>query len=119
MPRIIIAATLDFATEAKRDEAVRLTTPVQMGTRTEEPGCHAYCFAADPGVPTRIQVYELWEDDASVHAHFQHPYYEKMKEILGGVGIVGTWNQMYQVGRQESVYNEQGVAREQFFAGPG
>ena len=117
MPKIIIAATLDFATQAARDEAVRLTTPVQMGTRNEEAGCHAYCFAADPGVPTRIQVYELWEDEASIVAHFKHAYYEQMKQILGSMGIVGTWNQLYEVARHEPVYNAQGQAREKFFTG--
>lgn len=118
MAKVVIAATLDFATQAKRDEAVRLTTPVQLATRTEEAGCHAYCFAADPAVPTRIQVYELWEDEASIAAHFKHKYYEQMKSILGGVGIVGTWNQMYQVARHEPVYDAAGNAREKFFQGP-
>ena len=115
MAKIIIAAYLDFATEAKRDEAVRLTTPVQMGTRNEEAGCHAYCFAADPGVPNRIQVYELWEDEASIAAHFKHHYYEQMKQILGSMGITGTWNQMYEVARHEPVYGANGEAREKFF----
>ncbi len=87
---IIVSATLDFATEADRDRAVTLTTSVQLATRTEEAGCHAYCFAADPAVPTRIQVYELWEDEGSLVAHFKHANYEAMKDALGGVGIVGT-----------------------------
>lgn len=115
MPKIIIAATLDFKDQATRDEAVRLTTPVQMGTRSEEPGCHAYCFAADPGVPNRIQVYELWEDHASIAAHFKHHYYEQMKQILGKCAITGTWNQMYEVARQQPVYDAQGRARDKFF----
>ena len=55
---IIISATLDFATQADRDRAVANTTAVQAATRNDEPGCHAYCFAADPAVPNRIQVYE-------------------------------------------------------------
>ncbi len=92
MPKVIVAATLDFATETDRDLAVRLTTPVQMATRTEEAGCHAYCFAADPAVPTRIQVHELWEDAAFLAAHFKHPCYLKMVEVLRSVGLVDTWN---------------------------
>ena len=57
---IIISATLDFETEADRDKAVSLTKDIQMATRTEEEGCICYCFASDPAVANRIQVYELW-----------------------------------------------------------
>ena len=73
---IIIVAALEFATEAKRDEAVALIADVQRLTRLEEPGCFDYCFAPDPAEPTRIQVYELWENSECLAAHFQHPYYD-------------------------------------------
>jgi quinol monooxygenase YgiN len=115
MPKIIIAATIDFATQEQRDEAVRLTTPVQLATRNEEPGCLAYCFAADPAVPNRIQVYELWEDHASLAAHFKHHYYDRMRQILGSMQITGAWNQMYDVARHEPVYGPGGQVRERFF----
>ena len=80
---IIVVAALGFETEADRDHAVAITADVQMATRVEEPGCHDYCFAPDPAVPTRIQVYELWEDSDSLAAHFRHPNYHKMVELLG------------------------------------
>jgi quinol monooxygenase YgiN len=115
MPMVVVAAYLDFASEAARDEAVRLTAPVQMGTRNEEDGCHAYCFAADPGVPNRIQVYELWDSAASLAAHFKHPYYARMVEVLRGVGIIDTWNQVYEVARHAPVYGPNGGANPEFF----
>ena len=115
---IIVSATLDFATEADRDRAVTLTTSVQLATRTDEAVGHAEGVAAEPAVPTRIQVYELWEDEASLVAHFKHANYEAMKEALGGVGIVATENQMYQIGRHEPVYDAQGMPRETFFNDP-
>ncbi len=59
---IIVVAALEFASQSDRDEAVALVADVQRLTREEEPGCHDYCFAPDPAVPTRMQVYELWED---------------------------------------------------------
>ena len=85
---IIVVAALEFANQADRDEAVRLTADVQRLTREEEPGCHDYCFAPDPAIATRMQVYELWEDSDSLAAHFQHPYYDRMASLLQGVGIV-------------------------------
>lgn len=58
MPQVVIHAYLEFADEATRDEAVRLTGPIQWKTRTEEPGCLEYCFAADPCVPNRVTVHD-------------------------------------------------------------
>ncbi len=112
---IIISATLDFATQADRDRAVANTTAVQAATRNDEPGCHAYCFAADPGLPNRIQVYELWEDEPSLAAHFKHKNYEDMKVVLSEVGITDTENQMYLISAHEPVYGPNGEPREKFF----
>ncbi len=112
---IIVAATLDFADQEARDKAVTITAPIQWATRVEEPGCQAYCFAADPSVDTRIQVYELWDDEASLAAHFQHPNYDAMRAALQGQGIVGTANRMFLVARDEPVYGPQGQIRDRFF----
>lgn len=114
---IIISAILDFASEADRDRAVELSTPVQKATRDDEPGCHAYCFAPDPVVPNRIQVYELWEDGPSLAAHFKHPNYDAMRDLLREVGITHTENQMYLIDAHEPVYDADGGARETFFGG--
>ena len=59
---IIVTATLSFETEEDRDRCVVASSAVQKATRDDEPGCLAYCFAADPAEPTHIQVYELWTD---------------------------------------------------------
>ena len=115
LPQVIVAAKLDFATRENRDEAVRLTAPIQMATRNEEAGCHAYCFAPDPIAPSRVQVYELWEDRASLLVHFSHPNYAKMGEILRGVGIVDTWNQVWEVGDHGPVYGADGKPNAAFF----
>ncbi len=112
---IIVVAALEFATESDRDRAVELTADVQRLTREEEQGCHDYCFAPDPAIPTRMQVYELWEDSGSLAAHFEHPYYERMASLLQGVGIVNSTNQAYLVERGESVYTESGDKKTGFF----
>ena len=112
---IIVVAALEFANQADRDEAVRLTADVQRLTREEEPGCHDYCFAPDPAIATRMQVYEQWEDSDSLAAHFQHPYYDRMASLLKGVGIVSSSNQAYLVERGEPVYTEEGEKKTGFF----
>ena len=117
MPMIVIAAQLDFADQASRDRAVLACAKIQKATRDDEPGCQAYCFAADPSEPTRIQVYELWDDGPTLAAHFKHQNYEDMKGALGSCGITGSWNQMYLVTDHEPVYDAKGQPRETFFNG--
>ena len=111
---IVVAAALEFEDQNTRDKAVDLTRDCQLVSR-EEPGCHAYCFAPDPAVPTRIQVYELWEDSASLAAHFKHVNYENMVELLGQAGIKESINQAYLSERSEPVYGPNGERKEAFF----
>ena len=112
---IIVVAALEFDNQEDRDKAVDLTRDVQMATRQEEKGCHAYCFAPDPSVPTRIQVYELWEDSDTLAAHFKHRNYEKMVEVLGSAGIRESINKAYLVEKGEPVYGPNGERKEAFF----
>jgi quinol monooxygenase YgiN len=113
---IIVVAALEFENQADRDHAVEITKDVQMATRVEEAGCHDYCFAPDPSVPTRIQVYELWEDSDALAAHFKHPNYDKMVELLGNANVKQSINQAYLVERGEPVYGPNGERKEAFFA---
>ena len=112
---IIVVAALGFENQADRDHAVNLTKDVQLATRVEEPGCHDYCFAPDPSIPTRIQVYELWEDSESLVAHFKHPNYLKMVELLSNANIKESINQAYLTDRHEPVYGPNGEKKEAYF----
>ena len=111
---IIIAGTIDFGNKGDRDKAVEIGTPLQAAGRTE-PGCLAYSFAADPCVDTRIQVYELWTDEASLAAHFEHPNYHNMRKALGEAGIIGADNSKYRVDLSEPVYDDTHTPRADFF----
>ncbi len=113
---IIVVAALEFDNTEDRDNAVALTVETQMATRVEEDGCHDYCFAPDPSVPTRIQVYELWEDSDSLAAHFTHPNYLRMVELLGQANVRQSINQAYLTQHSEPVYGPNGEMKTAFFA---
>lgn len=103
---IIVTATLSFETEADRDNAVALTTPVQRATRDDEPGCLAYCFGADPVEPTHVQVYELWTDADRLAEHFEHPNYARMVEALHNCGgFLKSENRLYAAEDRGPVYD--------------
>lgn len=112
---IIVAGTIDLADPGTMPACLEAITPLQQATREEEPGCLAYCFAPDPVVPGRIQVYELWEDEASLAAHFEHPNYLNMRSTLGGLGLKGADTHKYRVDLREPVYDEQRRPRADFF----
>jgi quinol monooxygenase YgiN len=109
---IIVVARLVFDTQEHRDKAVELSTDIQGRTRDEEPGCRMYCFAPDPCVPTEIQVYELWDDAASLEAHFKHPNYAAMVEALGSAGgLLESINRQYVADDRGTVYGDDRTPR--------
>jgi len=109
---IIVTATLSFETEADRDNAVAKTSSVQLATRNDEDGCLAYCFAADPSVPEHIQVYELWTSTDALEAHFAHPNYADMVQVLHNCGgFVKSENRLYQATDCGPVYDDSGTFR--------
>ncbi|MEO1064710.1 MAG: antibiotic biosynthesis monooxygenase [Actinomycetota bacterium] len=108
---IIVTATLSFRDQAARDAAVAATVDIQAATRDDEPGCVAYCFAADPAEPTHVQVYELWTDAASLDAHFAHPNYAAMVEALRGSGILASDNRLWLADDRGPVYDDTGTFR--------
>ncbi len=109
---IIVTARLVFETRENRDRAAESSSQVQAATRAEEPGCVAYCFAPDPAVPTEMQVFELWQDTASLEAHFTHPNYAAMVKALAGAGgLLDSINRLYVADDRGPVYGEDGRLR--------
>lgn len=113
--RIIIAGTIDLADPTSTPAALAATAALQQATRDDEPGCLAYVFSADPCVEGRICVYELWEDEASLAAHFQHANYLQMRSALGALGLRATDNKKYRVDLSEPVYDATRTPRADFF----
>ena len=111
----IISAIIDFETEKERDEVVKISIPIQKVTREQELGCISYCFAADPVVANRMQVYELWEDERSVVEHFKHANYRKMLSLFMESNIITSENQIYRIDRHEPVYDSDGNPKDSFF----
>ncbi|MEM7018713.1 MAG: antibiotic biosynthesis monooxygenase [Pseudomonadota bacterium] len=113
---IIIAGYIDLADANKMAEALERAKPLQQATRDDEPGCQAYVFSEDPCVPGRIVVYELWDDEASLAAHFKHQNYFNMGAMLADVGIAAADNNKYRCDFKEPVYDETRTPRADFFS---
>lgn len=112
---IIIAGTIDLADPARIDEAIDRAKPLQQATRDDEPGCRAYVFSVDPCVTGRIVVYELWDDEASLAAHFEHQNYLNMGAMLNEIGLANADNNKFRCDLKEPVYDETRTPRANFF----
>ena len=104
MSLIAIEASITLNDASVRDAAVAESARLQQATRDEEPGCLVYCFAADPCVPDHIQVYELWADEASLAAHFDHRNYHDMRERLGRYGLKSAVSRKLRIDKTAPVY---------------
>ena len=104
MSLIAVEASIRLKDPASRDAALAESAHFQMATRTEEPGCLVYCFAADPCEPDHIQVYELWENEEALAAHFVHPNYLAMRDLLGRFGLASAVSRKLRIDKTAPVY---------------
>ena len=111
---IVVEAAIRLADPSGRDALVAASAPIQQATRDDEAGCHVYCFAADPVEADLIQVYELWEDEATLHAHFDHPNYHAMRELLNGAGLASAVSRKLRTDAESPVYGPDRKAIEGF-----
>lgn len=101
---IAVEAAIVLSDPSRRSEIVAASAPIQAATRDDEPGCLVYCFAADPVNADLIQVYELWADEASLRAHFDHPNYHAMREMLNDAGLVSAVSRKLRIDAAAPVY---------------
>ena len=104
MSLIAVEAALVVADPSQRDAIVASSAPIQAATRRDEPGCLVYSFAADAVEPDLIQVYELWDDEQSLAAHFLHPNYAAMRDLLHSAGLKSTASRKLRIDATAPVY---------------
>lgn len=92
-----------------RDRLVAGTKDLQHATETEEPGCVVYAITADAVNPGRIRVVELWEDAATLEAHFKHPNIFATGEILRSEPRLGGGVVKYRIDAIDGVKGPDGM----------
>jgi quinol monooxygenase YgiN len=112
MAKIVISAQIDLD-PAKREEALRTAQPWIDGALSQ-PGCIHYDWSADVNNPSRVNVFEEWESEASLAAHFAGPQYAGMLGHIGQSGLIGAVSRKYRVDAEAEVYGGDGKPTEQF-----
>ena len=92
---LVIAGTLHIDPE-KRDSAIAAAVEMMDATRREA-GCAAYTFSADVQDPGAFHLFEQWESQAALDAHFASPHMAKFQGLVGGFGVRGMKVQRYEI----------------------
>ena len=92
---LVIAGTISLD-PAHRDAAIEAAKEMMAAT-LEEPGCLAYAFSADLSDPGEFRIFEEWQDEAALDAHFAAPHMAAFQAKMGGFGIRGMNVQRYEV----------------------
>ena len=99
-----------------RDGLVAETAELQRSTRDDEPGCLTYTISADPADPGRIQIVELWQDAATLEAHFAHPNFAATGAVLRKVQRLGGASMKYRIDAADPVKGPDGAASATFWS---
>jgi quinol monooxygenase YgiN len=83
---------------AGREPAIAAARAMMAETR-REPGCISYAFSADLEDPGRFRIFEEWESDEALAAHFASPHMARFREAVGGLGVREMAVQRYEVAK--------------------
>jgi quinol monooxygenase YgiN len=83
---IVVLGQFDFHPEDF--DAAKALAATLMEETAREDGCLKYAFAADLVHPNRLQLGELWRDDASLAAHFLSPHIQAYRAGLAQLRVV-------------------------------
>ena len=83
---------------AQREPAVTAAREMMAETRREA-GCISYTFSADLDEPGRFRIFEEWESDEALRAHFASPHMARFQKAVGGLGVREMNVQRYDVAK--------------------
>ncbi len=71
---------------AKVDVALPAARTMMEETH-KEAGCLAYVFSQDLEEPGRFRIFEEWESQEALDAHFKAPHMATFQQAMGGFGV--------------------------------
>lgn len=92
---IVIAGRVSLD-PAQREAATAAAREMMAETR-KEAGCISYTFSADLEEPGRFYIFEEWESEDALRAHFASPHMVRFQQAVGGLGVRESKVQRYAV----------------------
>jgi len=81
---LIIAGT--FRIDPAHRDAAFAAASEMMAETVKEKGCEAYVFSADLSDPSRIHLFERWESQGALEAHFATPHMARFQATIPKFG---------------------------------
>ena len=94
---IVIAGTISIDPE-KRAVATPAAITMMAETRREA-GCISYTFSGDLQQPGDFRIFEEWESQEALDAHFKTPHMAAFQAAMGGFGVRGMKVQKYEIAK--------------------
>jgi quinol monooxygenase YgiN len=92
---LIIAGSITTE-DGGRDAFFSAIAPMVSATHAE-PGCREYVFSADPDDANRVLVFELWDDQDALDAHFASDHMARFQQARAGLAIASRDIQKYTI----------------------
>jgi len=83
---ILISGVIELA--AQDIDAMKAAAATMAVATRQEAGCHAYAFYQDIENPAVFRVFEEWESDDALKAHFQAPHMGAFRQAMASATFV-------------------------------
>lgn len=110
--KVVICAQIELPPENREAALAGAKELIEMALA--EKGCRHYAWSADPHYPGRVHVFEEWDSQEDLQAHFAAPSYTGMLGHLGKYSLIGATSTKYRCDLSEPVYGPDGVATATF-----
>ena len=92
---LIIAGTID-AEPSELDDLMPHLIEMMVATHAE-PGCIDYSFTRDELVPGRVRLFEKWQSDEALAAHFASAHMAAFQAAASGFSEIGRELAKYEI----------------------
>ena len=98
---IVVSGIVEIGA-ASVEAAVSAAAEMARATR-EEVGCISYAFYQDVESSGRFRVFEEWESEEALQAHFKAPHMATFQQALSRLEILGRDIKLYVVGESRAL----------------
>ncbi len=99
---LIVAGEVKVA-DAGEVEKARAAVVTMMEETAKEAGCITYAFSQDLPDPCMIRIFERWENQAALAAHFEAPHMAAFMAALADVNVLSVDTKLYDAENERPV----------------
>ena len=92
---LIVAGTITI--DPAHVDDLRSAADVMMAATLQETGCHEYRFSESLSSPGTIQIFEIWQSEDELAAHFETPHMATFRRALGNLDVKSRELHRYEV----------------------